>query len=156
MRKYGQEIIEATAGKKIHGTGAIPGGVNKNLSAAERDRFLKGPAPLNADSMIAWSQGALAFFKDYYTKNQAFIDGFSTFPSNHLSLVRKDGAMDLYHGVLRAVDADGKRILDDVDYQEYLEYIARGREVVVLHEVPVPEEVSARRMAGTASGRSRG
>ena len=25
MRKYGQEIIKATAGKKIHGTGAIPG-----------------------------------------------------------------------------------------------------------------------------------
>ncbi len=66
---------------------------------------LKGRAPLNADQMIAWSQGALAFFKDYYAKNKAFIDGFSRFPSNHLSLVRKDGALDLYHGVLRAVDA---------------------------------------------------
>ena len=29
MRKYGQEIIKATAGKKVHGTGAIPGGINK-------------------------------------------------------------------------------------------------------------------------------
>jgi len=28
LRKYGQEIIKATAGKKIHGTGAIPGGIN--------------------------------------------------------------------------------------------------------------------------------
>src|SRR5512136_1496950 len=41
MRKYGQEIIKATAGKKIHGTGAIPGGVNKNLPLAERDALLK-------------------------------------------------------------------------------------------------------------------
>jgi len=41
MRRYGQEIIRATAGKKIHGTGAIPGGVNKNLSLAERDALLK-------------------------------------------------------------------------------------------------------------------
>jgi NAD-reducing hydrogenase large subunit len=41
MRKYGQEIIRATAGKKIHGTGAVPGGVNKNLSLEERDSFLK-------------------------------------------------------------------------------------------------------------------
>jgi len=32
MRKFGQEIIKVTAGKKIHGTGAIPGGINKNLS----------------------------------------------------------------------------------------------------------------------------
>jgi len=121
MRKYGQEVIAATAGKKIHGTGAIPGGVNKSLTAEERDRLLKGAGgPLNADQMVAWSQGALAFFKDYYKKHKSFIDGFSKFPSNHLSLVRKDGALDLYHGVLRAVDAEGQRILDDVDCQDYL------------------------------------
>jgi len=29
----------------------------------------------------------------------------------------------LYHGVLRAVDADGKKILHDIDYQEYADYI---------------------------------
>jgi len=73
--------------------------------------------------MIAWSQGAIDFFKDYYTKNRSFIDNFAAFPSSHLSLVRKDGAMDLYHGVLRAVDAEGNKILDDVDYQEYERYI---------------------------------
>ena len=31
--------------------------------------------------------------------------------------------MDLYHGVLRAVDFEGKKILDDVDYQDYDKYI---------------------------------
>jgi len=123
MRKYGQEVIAATAGKKIHGTGAIPGGVNKSLSLAERDTLLKGRGPLNADQMIVWAQGALEFFKDYYKKHRAFIDGFSQFPSNHLSLVRKDGALDLYHGVLRAVDTAGKKILNDVDYQEYLQHL---------------------------------
>ena len=123
MRKYGQEVIAATAGKKIHGTGAIPGGVNKSLTEAERDGLLKGGGgPLNADQMVVWSQGALEFFKDYHRKHKDFIDGFSRFPSNHLSLVRKDGALDLYHGVLRAVDADGKRILDDVDTQDYLQH----------------------------------
>jgi len=127
MRKYGQEIIRATAGKKIHGTGAIPGGINKNLSIEERDEFLKGADPLNIDKMIEWSIGALEFFKDYHSKNSDLLDNFSVFPSNHLSLVRKDGALDLYHGVLRAVDPDGKKILDDVDYQDYLKYI--GEEV---------------------------
>ena len=123
MRKFGQEVIAATAGKKIHGTGAIPGGVNKSLAVEDRDRLLKGPPPLNAAQMITWAEGALDFFKAYYRKNKAFIDGFSQFPSNHLSLVRRDGALDLYHGVLRAVDADGRRILNDVDYQEYLGHI---------------------------------
>jgi NAD-reducing hydrogenase large subunit len=123
MRKFGQEIIKATAGKKIHGTGAIPGGINKNLSVAERDSFLKAADPNNADYMVKWAQGALDFFKGYYKKNKDFIDNFSYFPSNHMSLVRKDGALDLYHGVLRAVDADGRKVLHDVDYQDYLKYI---------------------------------
>jgi NAD-reducing hydrogenase large subunit len=127
MRKYGQEIIRATAGKKIHGTGAIPGGINKNLSPEERDSFLNGPDPLNIEKMIGWAQGALDFFKDFHKKNKALIDGFAVFPSNYLSLVRKDGALDLYHGRLRAIDAGGKKILKDVDYRDYLNYI--GEEV---------------------------
>jgi len=55
------------------------------------------------------------------------IDNFAVFPSNHVSLVRKDGGLDLYHGVLRAVDSNGKKILNDVDYQEYYKHI--GEEV---------------------------
>ena len=123
MRKYGQEMIERTAGKKIHGTGAIPGGINKHLSEEEKAFLLNGSDIMNIDKMIAWADAALQLFKDYYMKNKAVIDGFAYFPSNHLSLVRKDGALDLYHGVLRAVDANGNKVLDDVDYQEYNKYI---------------------------------
>lgn len=123
MRKYGQEVIKATAGKKIHGTGAIPGGINKHLTEEERDYLLHGDDYMNIDKMIGWSQDALEFFKDYHKKNKAIIDNFAEFPSSYLSLVRKDGALDLYHGVLRAVDSEGKKILHDVDYQEYDRYI---------------------------------
>ncbi len=123
MRKYGQEVIFHTAGKKIHGTGAIPGGINKNLSIAERDLLLNGADPMNADKMVEWSVAALAFFKAYHKNNTTLVDTFADFPSNHLSIVRKDGAMDIYNGVLRAVDANGKRILDDVDCQDYDKYI---------------------------------
>ncbi len=123
MRKFGQEVIAATAGKKIHGTGAVPGGVNKNLSVAERDALLNGPDPLNADAMVRYAQGALDFFKGYYAQHKDFVDTFSVFPSNHLSLVREDGALDLYHGVLRAVDAEGRRILHDLECQDYLAHI---------------------------------
>ena len=126
MRKFGQEIIQATAGKKIHGTGAIPGGINKSLTPEQVANFIHGKDPLNIDKMISWAEEALAFFCDYHKKNQGFIDGFANFPSSHLSIVRADGAMDLYHGVLRAVDAKGKKILNDVDYQEYDQHIAEG------------------------------
>lgn len=123
MRKFGQEIIAATAGKKIHGTGAVPGGINKHLWIKDRDRFLKGEAPMNIDHMIQWSLGALEFFHDYHEKNKSVIDEFVEFPSSYLSLVRKDGALDLYHGVLRAKDSEGNIILHDIDYQDYLKYI---------------------------------
>jgi len=119
MRKYGQEIIKATAGKKIHGTGAIPGGINKNLSIEERDFFLK-----DLDQMIEWARGALKIAKDYTVENLEVAKEFANFPSSHVSLIREDGAMDLYHGGLRAIDADGKAIFDHVDYQKYHEYIA--------------------------------
>jgi len=85
MRKYGQEIIAATAGKKVHGTGAIPGGINKVLSKEERDTFLNGADPLNADKMIEWAQASVNLLKDFHSKNSSFIDNFSYFPSNHLS-----------------------------------------------------------------------
>ena len=123
MRKYGQEIIKATAGKKVHGTGAIPGGINKHLTQEEKDKFLHGADPLNIDKMIDWSLGALEFFKGYHAQNRDLIDKFTAFDSNHVSLVRKDGAMDLYHGVLRGIDTNGNKILNDVDYQDYLQYI---------------------------------
>jgi len=119
MRKYGQEIIKATAGKKIHGTGAIPGGMNKNLSIAERDELLK-----DVDQMMEWSRGALKIAKDYTMEHLAELKPFGSFESNHMSLVRQDGAMDLYHGRLRASDEDGRRIFDVVDYNHYWERIS--------------------------------
>jgi NAD-reducing hydrogenase large subunit len=119
MRKYGQEIIKATAGKKIHGTGAIPGGVNKNLSIEERDGFLK-----DIEQMVTWAQGALNIAKDYTAKNLDTLAPFGSFDSNHLSIVRKNGAMDLYDGVLKAIDSQGKVIFDQVDNQDYAKQIA--------------------------------
>ncbi len=119
MRKYGQEIIKITAGKKIHGTGAIPGGVNKNVSVAERDALLK-----DLDQMTAWAKSALKLAQDYTVEHLERLAPFGSFQSNHLSLIREDGAMDLYHGNLRAIDAEGQRIFDQVDYSKYMDYIA--------------------------------
>ncbi len=119
MRKYGQEIIQRTAGKKIHGTGAIPGGINKNLSIAERDFLLK-----DVEQMLTWARSAVKIAKDYTMQHLDRLRDFGAFDSNHLSLVRQDGALDLYHGGLRAIRADGAKIFDHVDYRKYYEYIA--------------------------------
>jgi len=119
LRKYGQEIIRATAGKKVHGTGAIPGGVNRNLSLEERDAFLT-----EIDQISAWATAALQLARDYTLAHLDSLAEFGSFDSNHLSLVRADGAMDLYDGGLRAIDASGAILFDHLDNQRYLEQIA--------------------------------
>ncbi|MEW6249017.1 MAG: Ni/Fe hydrogenase subunit alpha [Planctomycetota bacterium] len=119
MRKYGQEIILRTAGKKIHGTGAIPGGINKNLSIEERDFLLK-----DLEQQLAWARAALKLCKDYTLQRLDKLAPFGSFDSNHLSIIRRDGAMDIYDGGLRAITATGEKIFDHVDNQQYLEHIA--------------------------------
>jgi len=119
MRKYGQEVIKATAGKKVHGTGAIPGGINKNRSIAGRDALL-----VDLAQMREWSRAAVKVAKDYTLANLKDIADFGSFPSNHVCLVRQDGALDLYDGGLRAVDANGKILFDHLDPQAYLTKIA--------------------------------
>lgn len=119
MRKFGQEVIKATAGKKVHGTGAIPGGMNKNLSIRERDELLK-----DIDQMIQWSHGAVNIAKDYTMEHLDTAANFGTFESNHMSIIREDGAMDLYDGGLRSIDKDGNIIFDHVDNQKYIDYLA--------------------------------
>lgn len=119
MRKYGQEIIKATAGKKVHGTGAIPGGINKNLSLAERDALLA-----ELEQILIWSQAAVELAKGYTLDNIERLADFGSFDSNHLSIVRADGAMDLYHGSLRAIDSTGEILIDGVDPLDYLTVIA--------------------------------
>ena len=118
LRKYGQEVIAAVLGKRIHGTGAIPGGMNKALEANERDT-------LRADfeNILQWSQDAVDLARECFFANMPHNDNFGSMRSNFVSLVRSDGAMELYDGVLRAKDADGKLLFDGVSDQDYYEHI---------------------------------
>jgi NAD-reducing hydrogenase large subunit len=119
LRKFGQEVIRATAGKKIHGTGAVPGGINKNLTVAERDEFLK-----DIDQIHEWGRNAVKIAKDYTLENLEELAAFGSFESSHLSIVRPDGAYEIYDGGLRAMDAHGAVIFDQVDNQDYHEYLS--------------------------------
>jgi NAD-reducing hydrogenase large subunit len=125
MRKYGQEVIKATSGKKIHGTGAIPGGINKNLSIEERDALINGFDGMpGIEKMLEWARGALKIAKDYTVEHLDELADFGSFPSNHVSLVRDDGALELYKGKVRAIDAEGNAIIDMVEPRDYLEHFA--------------------------------
>ena len=114
LRKFGQEIIRITSGKRVHGTGAVPGGVNKLVTREERDS-LKRDLP----QMLQWAQEAVDIAKQLHAQNPVLYNNFGSFRSNLLSLVRADGAMDLYDGVLRVRDANGHILVDGVSDQRY-------------------------------------
>jgi NAD-reducing hydrogenase large subunit len=118
LRKYGQEVIRVTAGKRIHGTGSIPGGVNKNVSIEERDYLLK-----DIDQMIEWSRDSVGMVRQLFEQNLDEFNEFGRFRSHTLNLVRADGALDLYHGGLRARDMDGNTLFDHYDYSHYWDAI---------------------------------
>ena len=118
LRKYGQEVIRMVSGKRIHGTGAIPGGMNKALSKAERDYLLE-----DIDQMIAWAAASVALIKTVHESNLPYFDDFATIATNYMGLTGADGALELYHGGLRAKNAQGETIIDHVDYCQYNDYI---------------------------------
>lgn len=128
MRKFGQEIIRAIAGKKIHGTAAVPGGMYKTFSPEERAYFLDGKEVPDIDTMVAWSREMLEFIRDYHAQNRALLDNFAAYPSGHLGMVDAQGRLEMYHGCLRAVDSEGGITLPDVETDDYTQYFAEGVE----------------------------
>ncbi len=123
MRKFGQEIIKLTAGKRVHGIATTPGGVHKTITAKERMYFLDEKEIPSVDTMIKWSVEIIDFIKKYHSDNKDFLDTFAAYPSGHLGLVKKEnGFLELYDGVLRATNANGNITLDDVPNDNYNEH----------------------------------
>jgi NAD-reducing hydrogenase large subunit len=114
LRKYGQEIIRVTAGKRIHGTGSIPGGVNKAVTATERDELL-----VALPDVLAWAAAGVRLVAALHDANRELYDTFGAVRSSLLSLVGRGGELDLYDGVLRARDADGALIFDGEAPEQY-------------------------------------
>lgn len=113
LRKYGQQIIAAITGKRIHGTGTVPGGMNKPLTLPERDALL---ADIN--DVLQWSQEALMLNEHIHTAHPEHHD-FATLPSHYLSMTGGNGELEFYHGGLRVRYADDSLIFDQFDYCDY-------------------------------------
>ena len=118
LRKFGQEIIRITSGKRVHGTGAVPGGINKLVTLEERNSLQR-----ELPQMLQWAQDAVDIAKQLHAQNPVLYNNFGSFHSKLMSLVRADGAMDLYDGVLRVRDENGHILFDQIDDQRYLELI---------------------------------
>jgi len=117
LRKYGQQVIAAIAGKRVHGSAAIPGGMNKSLSRKERNSLLA-----DIKDIIAWSQDAVSLSEQIHMAHPENHD-FGKLNTNFLGMIGPKGELELYHGGLRARAADGSTILDQFDYRGYQDII---------------------------------
>lgn len=118
LRKYGQEVIRVVSGKRVHGTATVPGGVNKSLTRQDIEYLQQ-----DIEQVVTWGEGAVALAKRLFYQDLETGSKFALINTNMLSLCRSDGALDLYHGGLRAKDGSGGLIFDHIDYRQYNAYI---------------------------------
>lgn len=118
LRRFGQEVIRVTAGKRVHGTGSVPGGVNRTVTRQERDA-LRAELP----QVLDWAEAAVDLAQRLTTALPPEEAALAEMPAALLSLVGPDGALELYDGVLRVREADGRLAEDGWEDQRYRELI---------------------------------
>lgn len=123
LRQIGQQMIEWLAGKRIHPSWIVPGGVAQPLSAEKREQMLA-----SIPEGIDITQRAIAWFKNTMNQFSEEIQTFANFPSLFMGLVTETGALEHYDGVLRVVDSAGNVIADKIDPNDYEHYIGEAVE----------------------------
>jgi NAD-reducing hydrogenase large subunit len=121
LRKFGQQVIERLAGERIHPSWTVPGGVNAPLASGSRDKILS-ELPIAK----AITRRALKHFKGIVDDFSEEIEHFGNYPSMYAGLVDARGRLQLYDGILRFRDAEGK-IAADIDRpRKYSEFIGEA------------------------------
>lgn len=118
LRQFGQRVIELLAGRKIHPSWAVPGGVSNKLSSEARAEILER---LPEATTIAL--GAIERFKKILDSHPTEVDVFGRFPTLFMGLVGRDGSWEHYEGDLRVTDSQGHSVnagINPRDYQEFL------------------------------------
>ncbi len=120
MRHLGAQMLEGFAGRAIHPTFSVPGGVSKPMTEAERKKLL-GPA----EELLEFSKFTMKFAKEnVFPKYLEAIKTLGVIKVGYIGTVRDDGALEFYDGKLRLMKPDGS--YDDFTYDQYLDHIGEG------------------------------
>ena len=123
LRQFGQEIIQALGGRKIHPAWSIPGGVREPLSAERRDAIRSLIDEAKQTALMA-----LGSFKGLLDRFREEVASFGDFPSLFMGTVGADGAWEHHDGRIRLTDANGRVVADSLDPAEYSNYIGEAIE----------------------------
>ncbi len=124
LRKFGQDIIENVAGKKIHSSEwIVPGGAKWPLTK-ERADYLKEHLPAALDSIV----NTVKMFKSWLSGCTEEVETYGDFPSMYLGLVTPSGGLELYDGKIRLMDNNGNIITEISDHAKYSDHICEAVE----------------------------
>jgi NAD-reducing hydrogenase large subunit len=123
LRRFGQSIVELLGDKRIHPGWVIPGGVTEPLSSVKRDKILAMiPEAYSSVGM------ALSAYKQIADAFKPEIEVFANFPSNYMSLINEEEAIDFTDGALRLIDSTGAIIEDGMTATRFTEVIGEAVE----------------------------
>lgn len=123
LRKFGQQVIEDLAGKRIHPPWVVPGGVTEFLTTEKRDKILSSIP--EAKKII---QKTLHWYKKEFKKFSEEIDCYGSFPTKFLGLTTNDFGIELYDGFLSMIDSTGSIIINRLNPSLYRDYIEEAVE----------------------------
>ncbi|HEY5651112.1 MAG TPA: Ni/Fe hydrogenase subunit alpha, partial [Acidimicrobiia bacterium] len=109
LRSFGQSVIEAIAGRKVHAPGIVPGGIGQPMTEETRTDL--------ADRLTEASEtaaDAVELFTGMLDRFEREVRAFGSFPSLHMGLANDAGTWEHYDGHLKLVDADGTVVVAGV------------------------------------------
>jgi NAD-reducing hydrogenase large subunit len=121
LRQFGQEIIEILGDRKIHPAWAVPGGVRSALSKTGRQRIKEWIPEAYKTTKLA-----LDLFKGTLKTHGREVQVFGNFQSLFMGLVTEDGSWEHHGGLLRFTDSSGSVIADQLDPQNFSEFIGES------------------------------
>jgi len=117
MRHLGAQMLEGFAGRAIHPTFSVPGGVSRPFTQAERGKMLP-----SAQELLEFAKFSIKFAKEnVFPKYMDTIKSLGVIKVGYLGTVREDGALEFYDGKLRMMKPDGSH--EDFTYDQYLDNI---------------------------------
>jgi len=132
LRRFGQEIIEKVAGKKVHSSEWVqPGGVRWPLTH-ERADYLQSELP----KALEIATNTLSMFKQMLNNFDDEIENFGNFASCYMGLVSPDGGLEHYDGKLRIMDNNGNTVAECADPLKYQEFIGEAVEPYTFMKFP--------------------
>ncbi len=114
LRSFGQGVIEAIAGRKVHSPGIVPGGIAHPMTAETRAQLLGGLDEAEETAVMA-----LELFERILDEFDREIEAFGKFPSFYLGLANPSGQWEYYDGHLKVIDNDGTVVADNVAPTDY-------------------------------------